>query len=71
MPLKKPNLALTVLMCTFAVLALWTLLPLPPASRANDFGYLSACPLAPWSTAALLIAAGVLWSIRQYLLTRA
>jgi hypothetical protein len=40
------------------------------ASKTNDLGYFSACPFAPWSTLALLLAAGVLWAIRQYLLTR-
>jgi len=50
-------------------LAIWTALPFS-ASKTNDLGYSSACPFAPWSTLALLLVAGVLWAIRQYLLTR-
>ncbi len=53
----------------FAGLALWTLLPFS-APKANDLGYISACPFAPWSTLALLLGAGVLWVLRQYFLTR-
>ena len=55
---KPPSLALTSLVYLFAVLALWTLVPLPPASRINDLGYRSACPFAPWSSLALLVVAG-------------
>ncbi len=68
---KSPNAVLTGLMYLFAALALWTLLPLPPASRVNDLGYASTCPFAPWSTLALLVVAGGIWAVRQYLLTRA
>jgi len=68
---KPPNVLLTGLMYLFAALALWTLLPFPPASRPNDFGYASACPFAPWSTLALLVVAGAAWAVRQYLRTRA
>jgi hypothetical protein len=50
-------------------LAIWTALP-SSASKTNDLGYFSTCPFAPWSTLALLLVAGVLWAIRQYLLTR-
>jgi hypothetical protein len=52
-----------------AGLAIWTALPFS-ASKTNDLGYFSACPFAPWSTLALLLVAGVLLAIRQYLLTR-
>jgi len=71
---KPPSMALTALtslVYLFAALALWTLLPLPPASRINDLGYHSACPFAPWSTLALLVVAGLAWAVRQYLITRA
>lgn len=68
---KPPSLALTSLVYLFAVLALWTLVPLPPASRINDLGYRSACPFAPWSSLALLVVAGSGWAVRQYLITRA
>ena len=54
----------------FVGLALLTLLPFT-APRANDLGYMSMCPFAPWSTLALLVVAGVIWAIRQYLITRA
>jgi hypothetical protein len=62
--------ALTSLVYFFAALALWTLLPLPPAARINDLGYHSACPFAPWSSLAMLLVAGVAWAVRQYLITR-
>jgi hypothetical protein len=62
--------ALTSLVYFFAALALWTLLPLPPAARINDLGYHSACPFAPWSSLAMLLVAGLAWAVRQYLITR-
>jgi hypothetical protein len=68
---KSPNAVLTSVLYLFAALALWTLLPLPPAVRNNDFGYRSACPFAPWSSLALLVVAGLAWAVRQYLITRA
>lgn len=52
-----------------AALAAWTLLPIA-APKANDLGYVSACPFAPWSTLVLLLLAGILWVLRQYFLTR-
>ena len=64
------NALLLALVIIFAGMAVWTLLPLS-APKANDLGYVSACPFAPWSSLALLIAAGVVWAIRQYLMTRA
>ncbi|HYL35529.1 MAG TPA: hypothetical protein VEV17_06420 [Bryobacteraceae bacterium] len=64
------NSLLLALVIILVGLAVWTLLPLP-APKANDLGYISACPFAPWSSLALLIAAGVVWAIRQYLVTRA
>jgi len=54
----------------FVGLAVLTLLPFT-APRANDLGYMSMCPFAPWSTLSLLVVAGVIWAIRQYLITRA
>ena len=68
---KTTHTLLTGTLYFFAALAGWTLLPLPPAARPNDFGYVSACPFAPWSTLALLVIAGLAWAIRQYLVTRA
>ena len=63
--LSKGLLAVIYILSGLAVL---TLLPFS-ASKANDLGYVSACPFAPWSTAALLFVAGVAWAIRQYLLS--
>ena len=60
--------ALLILVWIFAGSALITLLPLGGA-KANDFGYNSACPFAPWSTLLLLIVAGLIWAVRQYLIT--
>jgi hypothetical protein len=51
------------------LLALITILPLS-AARPNDIGYVSTCPFAPWSTLVLALGAGVLWVVRQYILTR-
>ena len=47
-----------------------TLLPFA-AGHKNDLGYFSMCPFAPWSTLSLLVVAGIVWAIRQYLATRA
>ena len=63
------NTGLLVLVVIFAGLAVATMLPFS-ASKANDLGYISTCPLAPWSTLALLLVAGVIWAIRKYFLTR-
>ena len=57
------------LVMVFAGLAALTLIPFS-ASKSNDLGYSSMCPFAPWSTLALLFVAGVIWAIRQYLMTR-
>lgn len=64
------NAMLLALVIVLVGLAVFTLLPFS-ASKANDLGYVSTCPFAPWSTLALLLAAGVIWAIRQYLMTRA
>lgn len=69
MSAKTRNTLLAVVMYIFAGLAVWTLLPLPPAAKANDFGYAGACPFAPWSTLALLVVAGLIWAVRAYLIT--
>jgi hypothetical protein len=58
------------LVVIFIGLAVWTLLPFS-APKANDLGYISTCPFAPWSSGALLLVAGVIWAIRKYLVTRA
>ena len=63
------NLSLLILIWILLATAAVTLLPIP-AERANDFGYNSACPFAPWSTLALLVVAGLTAAIRQYLVTR-
>jgi hypothetical protein len=64
------NTILLVLIVILTGLAVWTMLPFS-ASKTNDFGYFSMCPFAPWSTLALLLAAGLIWAVRQYFLTRA
>jgi hypothetical protein len=64
------NTILLGLIVLFVGLAVLTLLPFT-APRANDLGYMSLCPFAPWSTLSLLVVAGVIWAIRQYLITRA
>ncbi len=64
------NTILLGLAWIFAGLAAITLLPFS-ASKTNDLGYYSMCSFAPWSTLALLVVAGVIWAIRQYLITRA
>jgi len=68
MSIKNLSKGLLGLIYVLAILAVWTLLPFS-AARANDLGYISACPFAPWSTFSLLFVAGVAWAIRQYLLT--
>ena len=66
---ESRNKALLGLIVILVGLAVWTMLPFS-ASKANDLGYVSTCPFAPWSTLALLLVAGVIWAIRQYFLTR-
>jgi hypothetical protein len=67
---RLSNTILLGLIVLFVGLAVLTLLPFT-APRANDLGYMSMCPFAPWSTLSLLLVAGVIWAIRQYLVTRA
>jgi hypothetical protein len=64
------NALLLALVIVLVGLAVFTLLPFS-APKANDLGYVSACPFAPWSSLVLLLAAGVVWAIRRYLITRA
>ena len=54
----------------FALAALLTLIP-SSAAKMNDLGYHSLCTFTPWSSLALLVAAGVAWMVRGYVLTRA
>jgi len=67
--LSPMALSLQILFWILAGTAAVTLLPLKGA-KANDLGYVSACPFAPWSTLLLLIVAGLVWAVRQYLVTR-
>ena len=53
-----------------AMAGLLTLIP-SSAAKMNDLGYHSLCTFAPWSSLALLVAAGVAWMVRGYVLTRA
>jgi hypothetical protein len=66
---KTRTTGLLGLALILVALAIWTALPFS-ASKTNDLGYFSTCHFAPWSTLTLLLVAGVLWAIRQYLLTR-
>ena len=59
---------LLVLVAAGAGAAVATLLPL--GAKINDIGYDSWCPFAPWSTLILSGAAGLVWVVRQYVLTR-
>jgi len=67
---KPSNTILLGLVVLFVGLAVLTLLPFT-APKENDLGYMSMCPFAPWSTLSLLLVAGLIWAIRQYLITRA
>ncbi len=68
--MSKQNVAavLLVLVIVAGGAALATLLPM--GAKINDIGYNSLCPFAPWSTLLLAALAGVIWVIRQYVLTR-
>ena len=57
---RLSNTILLGLIVLFVGLAVLTLLPFT-APRANDLGYISMCPFAPWSTLSLLLVAGVIW----------
>ena len=46
--------------------AILTLIPWS-GGKPNDLHYVSLCPFAPWSTLALLMAAGLVWAVRGYL----
>jgi len=48
------------------VLAAVTLVPYA-SPRINDLGYRSLCPFAPYSSATLLLAAGLAGLVRSYL----
>lgn len=61
--------AMLIAAAALIALAVATLLPIGTA-KPNDFGYVSFCPFAPWSTLMLLLGAGVLWAVRNYVLTR-
>jgi hypothetical protein len=66
---KQIGTGLLIVSIVLVILAIATLVPLS-GSKPNDLGYASACPFAPWSTLVLLLGAGLLWVVRQYILTR-
>ncbi len=66
--IRNSMLLALVLICVG--LAVWTLMP-SSGPKANDLGYVSACPFAPWSSLSLLVVAGAIWAVRKYLMTRA
>jgi hypothetical protein len=63
------NLSLLILIWLLAGAAAVTLLP-NPGSKLSDLGYDTLCPFAPWSTLVLLLVTGLVWAVRQYLVTR-
>jgi hypothetical protein len=60
------NTVLLILMLLLVGLAIVTAVP-SSDRRINDLGYYSVCPFAPWSTLSLLLGAGLVWAVRQYL----
>ena len=66
---KTRSTVLLILIVILILLSAWTMLP-SGGSKPNDLGYISVCPFAPWSTLALLLAAGFIWAIRKYFWTR-
>ena len=69
MPAKKGNPVLLALVIVLAGLAVVTVVPYS-ATRVNDLGYYSICSFTPWSALSLLLAAGVIWAVRDYLVKR-
>jgi hypothetical protein len=63
---KTVSLLLLSAAIVMVVLAAATLMPFP-ASMVSDLGYNALCPLAPWSTLALLIVGGICWAMRQHI----
>ena len=61
--------AMLITAAALIALAVATLLPIGTA-KPNDMGYVSYCPFAPSSTLMLLLGAGILWVVRNYILTR-
>ena len=66
---KIIGVVLLILVLSAVAAAMGTLVP-GSAAIVNDMGYRSLCPFAPWSTLILLAGGGLLWVVRQYLLTR-
>jgi hypothetical protein len=66
---KNRDTILLALIFVLPGLAAVTLLPFSGA-KTNDLGYSSLCTFVPWSTLTLLLAAAVIWVLRQYLATR-
>jgi hypothetical protein len=66
---KTTGAILLLLTIASAGAAVATLLP-TSALHKNDLGYFSLCPFVPWSTLTLFFVAGLIWLVRDYLLTR-
>jgi len=64
---KNRSTVLLILIIILIGLSAWTMLPSSATTKVNDLGYVSVCPFAPWSTLALLLAAGFVWAIHRYL----
>ena len=69
--MSKKTIGAALLLLAIAAVAgaIATLIP-AQAPHKNDIGYFSLCPFTPWSTFALLLLAGVIWTVRGYVLTR-
>lgn len=52
-------------------LAAATLVPVGGTHMLSDLGYRTFCPFAPYSTAALLVVAGIAHVVRRYMLAAA
>lgn len=61
--------ALLAVVVILVALGITTAVP-TSASKANGMDYVSVCPFAPYSTLMLLITAGILWVVRDYIIKR-
>lgn len=69
-PKQGPPFLLLVVAYVCVGAAVLTLIPSSSAPMKNDLNYRSLCTFVPWSTLLLLLVAGVLAAVRNYMLTR-
>jgi hypothetical protein len=62
---KGLSAGLLALAVILVISAAATLLP-SDATTVSDMGYKSLCTFAPYSTATLLVLAGLAWVVRKY-----